>query len=1187
MRMDAIGPSLCEVRALDGAAASGVLRLSITIDERAPEDATLFEDRPPLARFISGASARDNSVESLIPGTGTFGVTRRPSRFSIADTLGIEQFPVDSGAGLARNVSNAGFSAAHWDGTRLYIGSGRRVLVYRTLRPRLGQRPDLVLGQPDLVSNRTEITASTLSSVTSIWSDGARLIVGDGSRVLIWKSLPTRDFTPADLVLGQRDFSTNQSNSAGISAASLGSVAQVTSDGTRVAVADSGNHRVLVWDRFPAVSGAPADRVIGQVDFNTGSNESPGATPLYIPSGVSLEPEHTWVTSYAHQRGGLHRVALGAMAVNPPPELTPLRSTVDIQPDNIFRGGAVTMMADGALAVRVLWGAHVALFRSPPTTTRASSDLTLGYPTRFREVLSLESASTLESAPHVSSHGSVLLAADVGRLMIWDHTPEFTFEPASYVWGQGGASTNIRAIDFRGLSEQSLGAPADVAVRGTTIAVADRGNNRVLLFDRDRVLAGDRRASLVLGQPDFRSYAANRDRDVPSADSLSAPSGVALDGTRLYVADSANHRVLVWSSLPTANGQPADIVLGQVDFVGSRPNHGLGDRSPRDGVGDADDAGLFEPVGVSASDTSLFVADRVNNRVLRWAISALRNGAPASAVLGQADATSTVPNRGLGAFVPSPDGFNLPMGVTADGDDLWVADTENNRVVLVEAASTAPRATRWIGQRDGRSIANPQTTPTGSGGAGTIYAYTPNTDNVVMPRGVARVGDTLVVSEFIVHRLHTYSLATGASIAVTGQRSDSAQDINAGGVSAMSFARPLGIAVDGERLWVADSRNHRVVAHPVPLARLQQSMATHLLGQELFVRSGFNESSSARGAVVRSPVGLARSERSVFVADAGFHRVLRFDAPPGGTPSWTPSSVPSAIYGQPNDGLTLANRGGPVSANTLNGPTAVTARGDVVVIADTSNHRVLVFDAANTQARLVLGQRDFTSAQANSGSGPSASSLQSPQAVLFDGRQLFVADTANHRVLVWNELPTRDGQPADVVLGQQDFSSFEGNRGSSTPSAASMLFPIALHVIGDALLVADSGNNRVLRFDRRASLRSGAAADLVLGQRSANERQSAIDLDELDRMGGPSALADDGVFLFVLDRDLSRILRFSLASTRPRADSVLVLRELGTPAVRGASAMIAERTPYFTTQFLVSDTANARVLRVAPSLRAE
>ena len=40
----------------------------------------------------------------------------------------------------------------------------------------------------------------------------------------------------------------------------------------------------------------------------------------------------------------------------------------------------------------------------------------------------------------------------------------------------------------------------------------------------------------------------------------------------------------------------------------------------------------------------------------------------------------------------------------------------------------------------------------------------------------------------------------------------------------------------------------------------------------------------------------------------------------------------------------------------------------------------------------------------------------SATAVASDGRYLAVADTANNRVLIWNEIPTQNGQPADMVI---------------------------------------------------------------------------------------------------------------------------------------------------------------------------
>ena len=83
-------------------------------------------------------------------------------------------------------------------------------------------------------------------------------------------------------------------------------------------------------------------------------------------------------------------------------------------------------------------------------------------------------------------------------------------------------------------------------------------------------------ADIVFGQPDFFSYKCNNGvagGDVAGlgADSLCAPARMAVDQKgNLYVADSANNRVLVYNTpFDTASGEPcagdtsADFVYGQ------------------------------------------------------------------------------------------------------------------------------------------------------------------------------------------------------------------------------------------------------------------------------------------------------------------------------------------------------------------------------------------------------------------------------------------------------------------------------------------------------------------------------------------------------------------------------------------------------------------------------------------------
>lgn len=112
----------------------------------------------------------------------------------------------------------------------------------------------------------------------------------------------------------------------------------------------------------------------------------------------------------------------------------------------------------------------------------------------------------------------------------------------------------------------------------------------------------------------------------------------------------------------------------------------------------------------------------------------------------------------------------------------------------------------------------------------------------------------------------------------------------------------------------------------------------------------------------------------------------------------------------------------------FNRPTAVATDGRILAVADTDNNRVLIWRSiptvTDTPADLVLGQPDFTTRVANEGrQGPSARSMRGPQGIWIQNNRLYVADTLNNRVLVWRNIPTQNFQNADIVLGQPDFTA--------------------------------------------------------------------------------------------------------------------------------------------------------------------
>lgn len=229
-----------------------------------------------------------------------------------------------------------------------------------------------------------------------------------------------------------------------------------------------------------------------------------------------------------------------------------------------------------------------------------------------------------------------------------------------------------------------------------------------------------------------------------------------------------------------------------------------------------------------------------------------------------------------------------------------------------------------------------------------------------------------------------------------------------------------------------------------------------------------------------APRGVHVDAARVVVADTGNHRVLVFAGHPA-----EDGAEADIVLGQADavsEGPQAAGRG-PVGGMNL--PTGVLVVDGRLVVADAWNHRVLVWDsipsATDTPPDLVLGQKDAESVEPNRGGEPSASSLYWPFGIAVVDGAFVVADTGNRRVLIWTDgVPTDSTTPADVVLGQDGPTGREENRGGDV-SASSFRWPHAL--VGDGrggLVVADAGNHRAVGWIARPT--SDTPADFVLGQ---------------------------------------------------------------------------------------------------------
>ncbi|UCD55253.1 MAG: hypothetical protein JSV93_00205, partial [Candidatus Omnitrophota bacterium] len=132
----------------------------------------------------------------------------------------------------------------------------------------------------------------------------------------------------------------------------------------------------------------------------------------------------------------------------------------------------------------------------------------------------------------------------------------------------------------------------------------------------------------------------------------------------------------------------------------------------------------------------------------------------------------------------------------------------------------------------------------------------------------------------------------------------------------------------------------------------------------------------------------------------------------------------------------------------------------------------------NMSADVVIGQADFTS-QTGNPAGVKANSLWRPGIVFTDGKRLFITESDNNRVLIYNSIPTSNNASADVVIGQADFISNTLNQGSI--GANTLYFPSGVCSDGKRLFIADQKNNRVLIYNSIPTS-NNASADVVIGQ---------------------------------------------------------------------------------------------------------
>jgi len=421
------------------------------------------------------------------------------------------------------------------------------------------------------------------------------------------------DFTTgqaARLVIGQRTFTDQNYNSSdtivgGVSGLAYAADTLFVADSNRVGASPS-NHRVLLFQnasgQFPSpgaeltynrkcpVCVGQANVVLGQPDFTTTTlSITANQNSLRLPTSVASDGVHVVVADTDHNR--------------------------------------------------------VLIWNRIPTVNNQPADVVVGQPgfTTTSIPGNVPNAKAMRGPQGVWIQNGKLYVADTqyNRVLIFNQIPTSNGAAADVVLGQPDFSTFVEpdlTQQKTGATSQNLLNPVAVTSDGTRLFVTDLGHNRVLIWNSIPT-ANNQAADVEIGQPDMVSAVPNNafstdpnDTTVPPKQTpvlcttsngtdtnsnptypnycnatISFPRFALSTGTKLFVADGGNDRVLVFNTIPTQNAASADYVIGQ---IGGSVNQ----------ASDAADS-LRTPMSLAWDGTNLYVSDAYNRRITVYSMA--------------------------------------------------------------------------------------------------------------------------------------------------------------------------------------------------------------------------------------------------------------------------------------------------------------------------------------------------------------------------------------------------------------------------------------------------------------------------------------------------------------------------------------------------------------------------------------
>lgn len=373
-----------------------------------------------------------------------------------------------------------------------------------------GQNADIMISGIDF--NNTG-GALSLNHPNGLATDGTRLLVCDrfNNRILVWNTPPTAWNDAPDLVIGQPDFTQNNAG-AGKHQLNWAGNASVAANGT-LAVADTDNDRILLWNSFPIANGQAA------------------TIAIHLPTIAPVGTTQQWGWPWGVWTDGTRLAAVATMgktllfwnnlptADNQQPDYTISLPTMGT-PRNISTDGSTYFFV----------GDHNATVTGMPGTFFWNS-----YPNTPNQPYDFYRDEWIKGTLLPSGQ---MVASGLMRIYTWGsmptdatQNPNLTAAPAYYKNGDG----------------------VDVVALGGRIYVNNYNGNNVLVYDQP---PSDAVSPLfAIGVADYATH-----NTLDSIGYVQNPA-IAIYNNRLVLSSDFDRRLYIYNNLPTQSGALPDTVV--------------------------------------------------------------------------------------------------------------------------------------------------------------------------------------------------------------------------------------------------------------------------------------------------------------------------------------------------------------------------------------------------------------------------------------------------------------------------------------------------------------------------------------------------------------------------------------------------------------------------------------------------